>query len=605
MATSGGLSCPDSDVRMYDYYGMSGIPHIIWDGVEHQTGSPDTDVDGTAFQAIINDRLTDDAPLSVTITSFRLYGGEPYLNIEIEVFEDIPQFEETYLRMGINENGLSYGGQGYHNVLRVMPDDIPVTVHSAGEVQEVTVPLVIEGEWDLEELWAFAFVQRDSDEYIYNAGSTYVTPFALSAETEGGQAKITDDTYTFGVTEITNIGAAVSHTVDISMDLSELPDGWDAYFTLDGADLTSATVTMAQYESADLTVTIVPGSQGHYGNALLNLHSQSGEMPEVDLPFTAIRSSANILIVGSDSYARYAEDFFGPAIAATGRGYAVWDRSHSTITTADLDAFEAVIWYSGDTGPGLYESDRDEIETYLDRGGYMLFSGQDLAGRTVEYGGSSWLINVLRTFCMTASDGGPLVDGVAGDPISDGLTFDLQGGDGAGNYDDPDVVTAFGSSDQSVAFLAYPGTSRNAATRVTYEDYKTIFLGFGFESINSAADREVLMSRCLEWLIGPVTPVDNSLPQVSTLHQNLPNPFNPQTTIAFNLPDQMAVSLSVFDVSGRLVDVLLDNEIGQMGRNEVIWRGQDASGRALSSGTYFYRLEGRDFSATKRMMLLK
>ena len=65
------------------------------------------------------------------------------------------------------------------------------------------------------------------------------------------------------------------------------------------------------------------------------------------------------------------------------------------------------------------------------------------------------------------------------------------------------------------------------------------------------------------------------------------------------------MSLTVYDISGRLVAVLLDNEIAQQGRNEVVWRGRDQSGRQLSSGTYFYRLEAGGYGETNRMTLLK
>ncbi len=607
MQTTGGLGCADADQRC-DYYDMNGIPDIVWDGVVHQVGSPDDDVDGTNFQTIINERLAEESPISVTVTSYRFFGGEPYLTIEIEVFEEITSLVGTNLRVGVCENGLYHSppSANYHNVLRDMIQDIPLTVQHVGEIQEVTVPLELSADWDRSELWAFAFVQRDSDHLIYNSGSTFVTPYSLYVETDGGQSSIIDSSHTFGMTQITHTGSAAHQTLDLSLDTSTLPEGWDAYFTINGTDMTFATVTLGQLEGpTNLTVTIIPGDEGSYGNAILNLHSHSGEMPDVDIPYSGVLLGADLLIVASDSYARYAEDYFGSAVEAAGRSYAVWDHSHTPITEVSMSNFDAIIWYSGDTGPGLSEADRTEIESYLDRGGNMLFSGQNLARRTVEAGASSWLINVLRTFFMSSGEGASLVAGVEGDPVSDGFSLDLQGGDGAGNYSEPDVVTSFGSIEQSAPLFSYPSTNRNAGTRVSYEGYKHIFLGFGFESINSVTDRNALMDRCLDWLIGEPSPVEDVLPQMADLYQNLPNPFNPRTTIAFHLPVQMKVSLSVYDISGRLVEVLLDHEMGQMGRNEIVWAGADASGRTLPSGTYFYRLQGTDFEETKRMMLLK
>ena len=94
-------------------------------------------------------------------------------------------------------------------------------------------------------------------------------------------------------------------------------------------------------------------------------------------------------------------------------------------------------------------------------------------------------------------------------------------------------------------------------------------------------------------------------PAKLVLWANYPNPFNPQTTIAFDLPDQAAVSLRVFDVSGRLVRVLLGGDIVAAGWREAVWNGRDDAGRQVASGTYFYRLEAGENAETRRMALIK
>jgi predicted outer membrane repeat protein len=92
---------------------------------------------------------------------------------------------------------------------------------------------------------------------------------------------------------------------------------------------------------------------------------------------------------------------------------------------------------------------------------------------------------------------------------------------------------------------------------------------------------------------------------ITMLHQNHPNPFNPQTTIAFEIPKQEVVSLRVFDMAGRMVRSLITAEPQTPGRHEVVWNGRDDSGRQVASGTYFYRLEAGSYSETKRMVLIK
>ncbi|UCH82621.1 MAG: putative Ig domain-containing protein [Candidatus Latescibacterota bacterium] len=91
---------------------------------------------------------------------------------------------------------------------------------------------------------------------------------------------------------------------------------------------------------------------------------------------------------------------------------------------------------------------------------------------------------------------------------------------------------------------------------------------------------------------------------VLTLHQNHPNPFNPNTTIQFLLPEKGHASLSVFDARGRRVVDLINKEISA-GPHEVVWDAKDARGNAVSSGVYFYRLRAGDNVLTRKMILIK
>jgi len=92
--------------------------------------------------------------------------------------------------------------------------------------------------------------------------------------------------------------------------------------------------------------------------------------------------------------------------------------------------------------------------------------------------------------------------------------------------------------------------------------------------------------------------------QQTSLSQNKPNPFNPATSISFTLPNAEHVKLSVFDSSGKLVNVLVDGARG-FGPHEVQWNGTDHLGNKVGSGIYFYRLEAGNFKQSRKMLLLK
>ncbi len=88
------------------------------------------------------------------------------------------------------------------------------------------------------------------------------------------------------------------------------------------------------------------------------------------------------------------------------------------------------------------------------------------------------------------------------------------------------------------------------------------------------------------------------------LHANRPNPFNPRTTIAFELRQEQRARLDIYDVSGRHVSTLVNRRL-EPGPHRVNWNGEDESGRAVASGVYLYRLQAGAHIATRRMLLLR
>jgi predicted outer membrane repeat protein len=100
-------------------------------------------------------------------------------------------------------------------------------------------------------------------------------------------------------------------------------------------------------------------------------------------------------------------------------------------------------------------------------------------------------------------------------------------------------------------------------------------------------------------------PVPGPLPiRVTRVNEIYPNPFNPQTTIKYDLARQGRVSVAVFDLAGRLVHQLLDESVAP-GHHEVTWRGRDSRGRTAAAGVYFVRLKTADTTDTRRMTLVK
>lgn len=100
-----------------------------------------------------------------------------------------------------------------------------------------------------------------------------------------------------------------------------------------------------------------------------------------------------------------------------------------------------------------------------------------------------------------------------------------------------------------------------------------------------------------------VTPVsvtsEIEIPKAFNLYQNIPNPFNPETEIKFDIPKKSFVTLLVYDITGKEISKLI-NEVKDAGSYSLRWDGKE-----LSSGTYFYKITAGNFTSIKKMILIK
>jgi hypothetical protein len=121
---------------------------------------------------------------------------------------------------------------------------------------------------------------------------------------------------------------------------------------------------------------------------------------------------------------------------------------------------------------------------------------------------------------------------------------------------------------------------------------------YHYELVVQTLDEEVYRS--------PIATV-TTLARALALLQNHPNPFNPQTTISYDLPladASQPVRLSILDVGGRVVRTLV-NEEQRGGSYRVVWEGRDDRGDAVSSGVYIALLDVSGERRTRKMVLLK
>ncbi len=182
---------------------------------------------------------------------------------------------------------------------------------------------------------------------------------------------------------------------------------------------------------------------------------------------------------------------------------------------------------------------------------------------------------------------------------------------------DFDVVEPIGAA---IALARFTGSSENVAAMtwnphaasgsnvvsMPYDLSRVWDPGVKMDQPASLAIRAGILGEVLEFFgnapTGGHTPV--ALPVGVLRVGNFPNPFNPITEIAFDLPRAAQVSVNIYNLQGRLVTTLLDEERPQ-GAGQVVWNGTDSRGGAVASGTYFYRIRAGQDQQIRKMTLLK
>ena len=103
---------------------------------------------------------------------------------------------------------------------------------------------------------------------------------------------------------------------------------------------------------------------------------------------------------------------------------------------------------------------------------------------------------------------------------------------------------------------------------------------------------------------GSVSIIEDVIPLTYSLYNSYPNPFNPVTTLSYDLPDDGIVNITIYDMMGRIVKTLV-NSPQTVGHRSIQWNATNDVGQPVSAGLYLYTVQAGEFRQTKKMVLLK
>lgn len=393
----------------------------------------------------------------------------------------------------------------------------------------------------------------------------------------------------------------------------------------------------------DFTLTTTADAQGNY--AFNNLYISFGSMVqydrlviEPDIPYVAktvtnitinagaptvvnaTLDPADLLLVNDDPTGAF-QSFYQSTLQTLGVLPYIWSQAQRGVvplSKTPLLKSKVVIWYTGNaTGTNvLTKSERDSISAYLDRGGRLFLTGQNIAE---SLAGDAFLADRLHvSFVRNLND--PILHGVKGDPIG-GTNRNIAnaGAGGANNQNSRDHLQPDAVAQACVVF----DTTSNAVAGVRVEDAakgsRVVFFGFGVEAIAARAgfaSRETVLRSVIDWLNGSNAVEEeesaDDIPTRFTLSASYPNPLHAglngaTTVIRYQLPPEQftqKVTLRVYDVLGRVVRTLVDAPY-QSGQFTAQWNGRDEQGRLMVSGVYFYKLEAGAQQVVRKLVLVR
>ncbi len=172
----------------------------------------------------------------------------------------------------------------------------------------------------------------------------------------------------------------------------------------------------------------------------------------------------------------------------------------------------------------------------------------------------------------------------------------LEGG--TGDVEDVQVTAAYMTvnpdADGIYEIEILPGTFDVTATLYGYDP----------DVVSGVVVEEGATTSDVDLTLVAIVGVDDEVVTTTKLLSNYPNPFNPVTNIAYSINETGNVTIDVYNLKGQLVKSLV-NEVIETGDHIVTWNGRDNSNKSVASGVYFYKMQSSNYTATKKMILMK
>jgi len=305
----------------------------------------------------------------------------------------------------------------------------------------------------------------------------------------------------------------------------------------------------------------------------------------------------SVLVIDDDGGDAY-EAYFTRSLNRTGVLFDLLEKEDG-MTGSYLSDYETLILLTGDNFSPLDSTDMLTLSNYLDAGGNLFITGQDVEA-CVD---TSFYRDYVHAEVVEDSAECTRVFGVDADPISGGLRFFIAGVPGAFNQLSPTIVSPTTGADSIFSYW------EGGCAGVKYDaGYRVVYLSYGFEAISPLSAADTVMMRTLRWFGLPVS-VEEEVAQerpsgVTRFLTTHPNPFTEELHVEYVVASPSILELRVYDSAGRLVRQLL-RQPKAPGVHQAKWDGNDSIGSRVPQGVYFLHLFDGRGSRVRKCVLLR
>jgi len=316
----------------------------------------------------------------------------------------------------------------------------------------------------------------------------------------------------------------------------------------------------------------------------------------------AFVSKADVFLVGADSINYFS--YYTTAFRDLGLSSYRWNvhqRGPAPFAQGKLFRKNIVVYFSGTNNAPFLEEELAGMQTYLSLGGNLFLTGQNI----IERNDSSLFFTNVLPVSFLGNNSSTVCKSMFPHEIFGTMQFPTVGS-GANNQTSRDNLDS--SNIRVRAVLGYGnnaslGVAGIRADSIGNVKSKVMFFGFGFEAIGNALSRKQILQRIVNYfqdtIHADVHEIIFANEKNFSLKQNFPNPFNSITNFEFHILLKEFVRLRVFDVLGREVATLVSEQL-LPGNYRIQWNASE-----LPSGVYFFTMNTKSFTTTKKLLLQK